>query len=397
MPNTIDATGLQVNSASTILANLITAYQAIYGSQINVSANSPDGQSLIILSQMMADQLQVLIQVNNTFSISSAFGVLLDQRVAMSGLTRNAGSYTEAYVLVTATTALTLPGQDVLASNPGASVFTVADQSGNQFQLAQSYTFAGAGSQSLAFYAVTLGQIETTPNTITTIITVTPGIASVNNPTTASDVQGLSEETDPELKIRQGNSYYLQAVGPADSIRAAILNIPAADCYVAENDTGSTNLGVPAHGLWIIVNAGGATAAQIGQAIYAKKNAGCALTGAQTYSVTRPQGNTFLAQWDNALSEALYIQATLYPQIPGQTFDVVADGIALAAALSFKLGQSPVAGNIVTAMTAIEPLANLGNVQIATSSSGPWQQILTPSSFQYFFVPTAATITLVNS
>jgi hypothetical protein len=395
--NDISASGLTVNSQSDIVNNLSLAFRGIYGSSININPNSPDGELIAVLAQAISDQLQLLLQINATFSIDSAYGTLLDQRVAMSGITRNQGTYTEAFVLVTVSAALTLPGQDVLVANPGASVFTVSDTAGNQYQLASSYTFASAGSQSLMFNAVTLGPIQTTPNTITTVVTVTPGVTSVNNPSTSSDIQGLAEETDPALKIRQAASYMLQAVGPSDAIRAAILNIPAADCYVAENDTSSTNLGVPGHGVWIVVNAGGATAAQIGQAIYAKKGIGAAMTGAQSYVVTRPAGNTFTAQWDNALQEALYIQATLYPQIPGQTFDTTAAGIALAAALSFKLGQSVVAGNIVTAMASILPLANLGNVQIATSGSGPFQQILTPSTFQYFFVATAATISLSNA
>lgn len=394
--NNLSASGLTVNSTTDIVNNLTLAFQSIYGSQINVNPNSPDGQLINILAQAIEDNLQLLIQVYNSFAVDSAFGVILDQRVALSGIVRNQGTYTLAYVSVTATGPLTIPGQDVLIANPGASVFTVADTAGNQFQLATSHVFGGAGTVSLAFNAVTLGQLQTVPNTITTIVTVTPGISGVNNPTTSSDVEGLPEETDPQLKIRQANSYFLQAVAPADAIRAALLNIPVADAFVAENDTAAPVSGVPAHGLWIIVNAGGATPQQIGTAIYVKKNPGCALKGTQTYVVTRPQGNTFTSQWDNALIETLYVQATLYPRIPGQSFDVTADGIALANALVYKLGQSPIAGDIAIAMATIEPLAVVGNAQV--SSDGiVWQQIVTPTDYQHYFLLTAARVTLVNA
>lgn len=396
MPNVLDANGLQVASVTEILNNLIIAYQGIYGPDINVGANSPDGQALTILSQAIQDNLQLLLQVYNSFAIDSAFGVILDQRVAMSGITRNQGTFTLAFVSVTTTSALTLPGQDVLLINPAAQVFTVADTAGNQFQLQTSTVFSGAGTQSLAFESVTIGQLQTTPNTIQTIITVTPGITGVNNPTTSSDIEGLPEETDPQLKIRQAKSYFLQAVAPADAVRAAILNIPAADAFVAENDTASANLGVPAHGLWVIVNPGTATPQQIGTAIYKKKNAGCALVGAQSYDVVRPQGNTAHMQWDNALTETLYITATLFPRIPGQSFDVTADGIALANALVYKLGQSPNVGDVVIAMAIIEPQAIVTSA-LVSSDGITFSQIVTPSDFQHYFVASAARIVLTNA
>lgn len=396
MPNVLDASGLTVNTTAEIVLALTLAFQSIYGSQINVGPNSPDGQLIEILAQAIEDNLQLLVQVYNSFGVDSAFGTTLDQRVALSGIIRNQGTYTLAYVAVTATGALTLPGQDVLVLNPGASVFTVSDTAGNQFQLESSHTFGGAGTVTLAFVAVTLGQIQTTPNTIQTIVTVTPGISGVNNPSTASDVEGLPEETDPQLKIRQANSYFLQAVAPADSIRAALLNIPCADAYVAENDTGTPTSGVPAHGLWIIVNPGGATAQQIGTAIYMKKNPGCALVGAQSYAVVRPQGNTATMQWDNALTETLYITATLFPRIPGQSFDVTADGIALANALVYKLGQSPNVGDIAIAMATIEPLAIVTSA-LVSSDGITYEQIVTPSNFQHYFVASAARIILTNA
>lgn len=394
--NNLSADGLTVNSTLDIVNNLTLAFQSIYGADINIGANSPDGQMINLLAQAIEDSLQLLVQVYNSFAVDSAFGVVLDQRVALSGIIRNQGTYTLAYVSVTATTALTLPGQDVLIANPGASVFTVADTAGNQYQLQTSYSFGGSGTTSLAFSAVVIGQLQTTPNTIQTIITVTPGISGVNNPSTANDIEGLPEETDPQLKIRQANSYFLQAVAPADAIRAALLNVPCTDAYVAENDTGAPALGVPAYGLWVIVNPGLATAQQIGTAIYVKKNPGCALTGAQSYAVVRPQGNIFTAQWDLALPETLYVQATLFPRIPGQSFDVVGDGIALANALIYKLGQSPNVGDVILAMAVIEPLAVVADAQVSIDGI-TWEQIVTPSDFQHYFVASAARIALTNA
>lgn len=402
MPTSLTANGLVVAGTAEIVSNITTAMQTVYGAGINVGPTSPDGQMINIFAQSVSDTLQLIVQVYNSFALDAAFGTVLDQRVALSGIIRVQGTYTIAYVSVTATAARNIPGQDVLVSNPNAQVFTVADTAGNQYQLQTSYSFSGAGAQSLAFVCTTLGQIQTTPNTITTVITPTQGISAVNNPSTTNDIEGIPEETDPQLKIRQANSYFLQSQAPADAIRAALLNdVPGCvDAYVVENDTGSTVEGVAPYGLYIVVNGGAPQT--IANTIYIKKNPGCSLTGSvgSAYPVTRPQGNTATMLWNNAVSQPLYIQATLFPRIPGLTFDVTADGIALAAALLYKLGQSPSMGDVVLAMAAIEPNA----VLVPTNSAGmiskdnsTWENIVSPTAYVNYFVATSSTIVLLNS
>lgn len=393
MPNTLDADGLTVNSTLELVANLTAAFKDIYGSDVNVDANSPDGQLINILAQSIEDNLQLLVQVYNSFFIDSAFGVILDQRVAMSGITRKSGTYTLAYVDVTASTALTLPGQDVLVATPGATVFTGADTAGNPFQLQTSFVFSGAGTQTLLFVSTTLGQLQTTPNTIQTITTPTPGISGINNPSTANDVEGLPEETDPQLKIRRAESFYLQAVSPTDAIRAALLEIAdISDAYVVENTTGGTVNGVLAHSIWVIVTGG--TPAEIAQVIYAKKAPGCGMTGVQTYIVVRPQGNSFTAQWDTSSTQALSVRATLVPRIPGQTFDLVKDAGELADALIYKLGQSPNIGDVVLAMQVIEPNAVLTTVNVSKDGGATWEDIVSPNTSDKYFTVIEANITL---
>lgn len=393
MPNILDAAGLQVNTVDEINSNLIAAFQQIYGSDINVGPNSPDGQLIGILSQNIRDVLELLVQTYNSFAVDSAFGVTLDARVAMSGIQRKAGTYTQADVDVTVSQALNLIGQDALTLDPTASVFTVADDAGNQYQLVTSHTFVAAGTATLIFKSVVIGQVQTTANTIQTIITTQLGVTSCNNPTTASDIEGLPEETDPQLKIRRSASYYLQAVSPADSLRAALLNIPdVTDSYVVENDANTTVDTVPAHSIWTIVTGG--TLAEIAQAIYTKKAPGCGMKGAVSQIVVRPQGNSFTAQWDASLTQPLSIRATLVPRVPGATFDLNKDELELADALIYKLGQSPNIGDVVLAMQLIEPGAILTTVNVSKNGGGTWQDIVSPDTAQYYFSVAAADITL---
>ena len=393
MPNILDANGLQIKTLSEITDDLIASFQDTYGADINVGSNSPDGQMIGILAQALVDNLELLTQVYNSFSVDSAFGTVLDQRVSMNGVARRQGTYTQAIVDVTVDQALNLVGLDALESNPEVQVFAVADDAGNQFQLVASYSFGAAGTASLAFRSEVLGQVQTTANTIQTIITTQLGVLSVNNPTAAGDTEGLPEETDVQLKIRRADSFYLQAVGPADSLRAALLSTNGVvDAYVVQNDTGGIVDGVPAHSIWVVVN-GGADA-DVANAIYTKKSPGCGMLGAQSLAVVRPQGNTFTAQWDDAVGQALSVKATLVPRIPGQTFDTAAAEEALALALVYRMGQSPNAGDVVIAMQEIEPLAILTDTKVSKDGGSTWEDVVTPDTAKNYFTVDASDITL---
>ena len=349
--STLDQTGLTIESLNDIIADLVAGYQSIYGADINVNSNSPDGQLINIYAQSISDLLQFLQAIYASFDPDTAYGVQLDQRVAINGLTRKQGTYTLAYVAITTSQALTLYGQDQSTQ----TIFTVADAQGNQFQLMTTTVFGGAGTQTLAFQAVAIGQVETTANTITNQVTSTLGVTTVNNPSTSNDVIGVNEETDAQLRVRHQQMFALAATSPADSVEAAILEIPdVIDALVWENYTGSTDAtGTLAHSIWCIVRGG--QASEIGQAIYAKKGPGCGMRGAVSTNIARPNGTVFTAAWDTAIAQTLYIRFTINPINSSVNFSGPTLAAALAAALSYRLNQVATIGQVITAMLAIAP------------------------------------------
>lgn len=385
--NSLSAQGLTIQTQPDIVATLTTGYTSIYGNDINLGPNTPDGQMMNIYATALEDNLELLQSVYNMFSLVNAYGVQLDNLGQLLDVQRKNGTYTKAQVLVTATQAVTLPGQDVLIGNPGATVFTVADEAGNQYQLVESYVFSGAGTATLTFAAVNIGQILTSANTITAILTPLLGVMSVNNPSTTDDILGTNEETDPAYRVRLTQSLQIAAVGPASAMRAALLRIPGVlDAFVPENDTGGEVNGVPANGVWTIVNHGSATPAQIARVIYAKKGLGCAqkTSAGQSYTITGPAGDPFTAYWDNAVAQALYVDFTVNPINGVDTFNPTALAEALAETLKFKLNQSAFVGTIIAAMQTIAPNAYLTNVFVGISAL-PNEQVVTPSTFQNYF------------
>jgi len=195
--NELTATGLTVQSVTDIIADLTVGFTTIYGSDVNLESNTPDGQMLNIYAIALEDNLQLLTTVYNQFSLQNAFGIQVDNLVALNGIQRLQGTNTLTYVNVTVSQAITLPGQDVLIANPQAVVFTVSDNAGNQYQLSTSYAFGAAGTASLEFIAVNIGQTLVVSNTITIIFTPLVGVSSVNNPSFTVTAMGTVTNTSP--------------------------------------------------------------------------------------------------------------------------------------------------------------------------------------------------------
>lgn len=391
MVSTLDQAGLSIDSKAQIIQDLVDAYKTIYGNDINTDSNSPDGQLINIQAQAVRDLLEQLEDTYNTFAVDTSYGERLDQLVALNGLVRKQGTYTQAYVLVTVSAALTLPGQDQTADTP----FTVADNAGNQFELVTSHTFSGSGSATLLFQAVTIGEIQTTANTITNIITSTLGVTSVNNPDVSSDTLGINEETDAQLRVRHARSLALASTGPSDALEAALKNIvDVEDAFVVENNTLVTVGGVPANTVWPIVRGG--TSLEIGSAIYAKKSPGCGLKGSFSQVITRPNGQTFTAQWDVAVSQTLYIAFGIIWQ-GSQTLSNDDIKAALVLALSYKLGQNPNIGDVQIALRAIAPTAimTIASATQGVSTDGvTWASLVSPTLAKNYFTVALANITI---
>jgi len=391
MPNQLDGTGLQIKTISEIKSAIITGLQAVYGPDINVDQNSPDGQLIAIFAQAALDNLELLQQIYNSFSVNQAFGTLLDQRVALNGLSRQPGSFTFTDVDVTVDRALTLEGLDADISNPDGEGFTLADDAGTQFILAATGVIAAPGVYTLSFRAKEIGAVQTTPNTITNQVTVTLGVTAVNNPSAATII-GDDEETDMALKVRHSSSFNLASTGPADAMEATLLALTdVTDAIVVENDTAGTVDGIPARSIWAIVE-GGADS-DIGAAIYSKKIPGCGQKGGEEVTVTRPNGTTFVAKFDRPIYQDLYVRFTIVPKYAGITFDTDAIKTALAAALIYRLRQSANIGDVVVAMLTIAPDGILTTVGVSDNGTD-WEDILPTDDLQHKFVADVARITV---
>jgi len=357
--NALGPSGLTIQTTPEIVAEILDGavgypgMREIYGADINVDANSPDGQMVNIIAQAKVDVLELTQQVYNSFDPDKAVGTSLDARCAINGVIRNAGTKTIQNVLVTTDRAVTLAGLDT-SDTP----FTVADTSGNEYQLVTTYAFVGAASTALVFQASLIGAVSSLPNTIISIVTVTLGVTAVNNPATYTTL-GLNEETDYALRIRRQKSVSLPSQGYLEGLVGALVDTTGVtEAKVYENDTNTTDAnGIPGHSIWCIVEGG--TDEDVANAIYVKRNAGCGMKGAETFPVLQVDGSYFTVKFDRPTPEDLWILFTVYA-VTGSV-DPAYLKQQLLATLNYQIAQPADASTIVAIIKAIAP-----NVSVST-------------------------------
>lgn len=317
MPNSLTTTGLVTATQTELVTNFTTAMQQIYGSDINLASNTPDGQMMMIFIQAVLDLQDLLTTIYNFFDPDQAVGAVLDQRVAINGIQRQAGTFTITNVTVVTSQSVNLYGLDQV-NTTGNPVYTVQDSAGNQWQLQVTQLGVSAGTAVFAFQAANPGATLTTPNTIIIPVTIVLGVTSVNNPTSYTTL-GINEESDAELRVRRQISVSLASQGYLAGLLAALENITGVtSAFVYENNTGAPDnispdtaypTGTPGHSIWVIV-AGTASSASIAQAIYTKRNAGCGMRGETSYIITQVDGSSFQILYDVVSTQNLFIAFT---------------------------------------------------------------------------------------
>lgn len=400
MSNIFDATGLTVETVTQITDDLTTGLQGIYGADINVDSNSPDGQLIGIFAQAIADQLELLVQINNSFDPARAIGTSQDERYQINNITRAGGTFTIQPIDLVINATCTLQGLDAAFDDINGVGYTVQDNAGNKFILVDSETFT-PGTYSRNFRAQTIGQVETTVDTITNPVTIILGVTSVNNSSAPLSV-GINQEQDSRFRIRQQQSPAINSSGYLNGLLAVILNLTGViDAKVYENVDNSTDAnGIPAHGIWLIVEGGANT--DIANILYIKKSYGAPMKGDVVIDIITASGVAFLAQFDRPTPETLYIKFEIQTTILPPSFDEVSIKAQMAANLIYSIGSYASTAEItVVAQAAITSTGGRGvpiNIQIS-SDGVTYVDYLVPTTLdaQFTVDPTRIDITSIIS
>lgn len=383
MPNIIDQNGIQIKEIMELVSDLNSKLEIIYGSDINLDPETPDGQFVTIFSQAIRDIEELILGVGSSFDPDQAEGVILDQRVAINGIQRNKGSNTITNVDVTTSKSVNLYGLD--HSGPEQK-FIVEDSIGNQWILRNTANILQQDTVTLSFQSVEEGQILSTPNTITTPVTIVDGVVSVNNPYEATTI-GIGEETDEDLKRRRRQSVSLSSQGFLDGLLAELRNLTGMiDAYVYENRTSADpdSRGIPSHSIWVVTD-GTSSDEDIANAIYRKRNAGAGIKeGAKSYTITQVDGTPLTVYWDEVNVANLFVRFDVTPLDPNKPVSIQVIKDNLPTIFKSGVGGQVNINDLACDVQSIDNNALVTNAGFSKNIGGPWANTLSPNLNEKF-------------
>lgn len=278
------ADGIQVQTFQEIYDELAEGYREIYGEDINLEPDSPDGQRVGIEAQARLDLQTYGLTLYQQIDPNFAIGIALNRLIKLSGITRRPPARSQADVTVTTDRPLTLPAD-----------YAVEDDLGQSWTTLSSVDLVN-GANTVTLFAENFGAVEADANTITEPVTVVIGVQSVTNPLAAQ--VGRDEETDEELRIRRNRSLENPGYSTQGQLYAALANLPGVtDLQVYENftDTYDPDLDMGPHSIWAVVEGG--DVAEIIETIAKSKTQGTAIKGAVTGTYTetlfKPSGDEY--------------------------------------------------------------------------------------------------------
>lgn len=250
-----------------IIANIQAAVIAVYGTDIDLSPDSPEGQLIALIAESQYQLYQLILAVYQSQSVPMAQGQQLDNLMANIDIKRQAGTYS------------VIPGVTLSGTNstviPAGSLAQTS--SGNLFHSAAEVTISG-GTATVDFISNTVGAITVNSGDLNVKVSGPDGWTSVTNPNPATPGQAI--EKDAQLRRDQLNLINQFGLGYIGTIKAAVFNVDVPsinDVYVLENDSTGTlpgPLAVPANSMLVNVDYNDRSLDQtIAEAIFRSKSA----------------------------------------------------------------------------------------------------------------------------
>jgi uncharacterized phage protein gp47/JayE len=331
-PAFIDDNGFHRPRLDQIIADFEADWQGIFGTDIDLSPESPDGQIVGIISERIDDIFQLIEATFNARSPAGASGAQLARLAALTGCLKKGEQFSTAPITLTGT-----PGTVV----PAGSLIANQDDNTAVFQTTSNLTIGGGGTISGTVRATVTGPVQGPANKITVIKTRVNGWTAATNPSDAS--LGRLGETDPELRVRRAESVAIPSQGIVDSIASELGQVAdVTDRRVYENFTGAPIAmhgggTLAPHAIQAVVDGGDAT--DIANAIWRTKSGGCDLVGAQTVTITDTQGLTHGIHFDRPTDVTVYVVVNISGPISTATGNAIAAAIVAFGQDRFRIGQ----------------------------------------------------------
>ncbi|MFV3292281.1 baseplate J/gp47 family protein [Pseudomonas sp. NY11955] len=272
--------GITGTSLNDYLADINTRTLAI-DPDWNIDPDSPDGQRIGIEVEMLTNLDEAVVAAYRSKDPDSATGEALRNIGKISGVPIRDATYSVASITI-----IGLAGTIIAA---GSQVRSRID---NTTWLTTAAIIIGVSRAATGFVTCkTAGRVLAGPGELTIIGTPQPGWSSVTNLEAAP---GEDAESDADFRLRRNLSVARSGSNMVDNMTANVASVAGVTAVkILENseDAPVDPDGIPVNCIAVIVNGG--SDADIGLAIYEKKNPGCGMFprySAKTGAWVDPQG-----------------------------------------------------------------------------------------------------------
>ena len=312
MSSIIDQNGLQLESINDKIDAIKQSFRNIYGQDINLDSDTPDGQLINIFAQAYQDLSEFILGVYNSQNPYVAAGLDLDNLCSRINIQRKGGTQTQVIITIAASSAVRLLGLD------SQTPFTVSHGVHEFSQISSSDI--QVGNTDVLFISKDYGYILINPGDINSIITPMVGVDSATNQNSPA-VVGINEENDVSLRLRYFQSSANRGSGGTDSINSAIQDIEGvSDCFIENNRSSEMSVqGTDPHSIWAIVEGGDNNL--IAAAIDRTISDGCGMRGNVVIVVPYENGVPMEVHFDRPNLISLHVRLTLERTSPFAQLD----------------------------------------------------------------------------
>lgn len=295
----VTETGISAPSYEEIYEYLKGRMRAIFGDDINLDADTQDGQMVGIVAAAISDVNAQAIAVYNAYNPTTAKGVALDSAVKVNGITRQAASHSQVD--------LRIVGQAGTHIVNGVAL----DEAENKWNLPADVVVPPAGEITVTAIAAEEGDIRAPAGTVNRIGTPTLGWQTVENILAAEP--GAPVQTDLELRVQQSKSTALPSVSLWEGIIGSLLTTAGVRRVSGIKNDGDTptSEGVPGHSIAMIVDGG--EVADIAKTIFLKKGEGVGTYGSTSYNYLDTYGFPNTIKFSRPTIVPAYCKLTIAP------------------------------------------------------------------------------------
>lgn len=306
-------TGVIVPDTADIKAGVESEYKAALGADLDLNPSTPQGRLIAAETDARAAVLRFCALMANQINPDIASGTFLDAVGALSGIER-----IKAYGTKVSATLGGVPGSVIPAGSQAKT------EAGDIFYLENDVTVGESGTVSGNFVSQETGPVPCPAGSLEQIVSPVSGWETITN--AVAGTLGADMESDVNLRARRKASLY-QGSGYINSMYRALYYVPnLKSAYIYENKTANSEttdgITIPGHSLYIVADGG--TDADVAQAIFNTKSAGCGLSGTTTANAYDDYGRTYSVSFNRPTQVQIDVTvqaqnlSTLSPQTVSQ-------------------------------------------------------------------------------